>query len=191
MRSADRFELRRRNYDLAQRMIAFGARTATVMHWTGLSEYVVKGIARRYVPSASIPPRRRISFSNRSVTGSPRLEAEILAFVYLAMEVDVIPAQMVKDARQRLPSVSRGERFMETFEGYAALVPTGQLTLEQALALVYTCASHRQLSLKQCAVCADWMLTHRYGRNTRCPFCRMDVPVADGSEDTQVQGPGP
>jgi hypothetical protein len=191
MSSPDRFELRRRNYDLAQRMIVFGARTATVMHWTGLSEYVVKEIGRRYVPSECIPARRKISFSKRTVTASPRLEAEILAFVYLAMEVDVIPAQMVSDARQNLPSLARGERLMEAFECYAALVPMGQLTLEQAIALVYTYASHRQLSLKRCAVCRDWMLTHRFGRNTRCPFCRKDAPVVDGSEDTRVQDSGP
>ncbi len=181
MRPSGRYELVRRRYDLAQQMIRWGARTATVIHWTGLTEYRVQQIARRY---ASVRENLRLGkspFTPRYFVRTPELEAQSLAFVYLAIELGVIPDTMAADARQCLPEIGRGESLMATYECYRAVVRSGHLSLERAIALVYAYTSRLLLSLRSCHECADWMLTQRYGRNIRCPFCRKDDATASRS----------
>lgn len=181
MGSVDRYTVIRRKYDLAQRMIVLGARTSTVMRWTGLSEYRVQQLARRFVPSGSMTRRGHPPHTPRYFARSPRIEAESLGFVYLAMEADVIPREFLQDARNQLPDLHRGEKLLDTFECYLALTRAVDLTLERAIALLYAFTSREQISLRDCAECGDQMLTQRSARHIRCPFCRKDPAPSSGS----------
>jgi hypothetical protein len=172
--SDDRYELDSPKHDLAKRMILHNARTGTVSQWTGLSPYRVQQLARRYIPTRG---RRRRGISP-SQTGffsrSPEIEAESLAFVYIAVEMQVIPEQMVPNARHSLPDLARGERLVEAYEYYRALVHVPHIPLERAVLLVYEYA-RRNVLLKCCARCNDLMLTERAPRYDRCAFCRDSV----------------
>jgi Flagellar transcriptional activator (FlhC) len=181
MGSVDRYTLIRRKYDLAQRMIVLGARTSTVMHWTGLSEYRVQQLARRFVPKGSMSRRGHPPHTPRYFARSPRIEAESLAFVYLAMEADVVPREYLRDSRNRLAELHRGERLLDVFECYLALTRAVDLTLERAITLLYAFTSREQISLRDCVECGDQMLTQRSARDIRCPFCRKDPAPSGGS----------
>lgn len=185
MRSVDRYALIRRKHDLAQRMIVLGARTSTVMRWTGLSEYRVQQLARRFVPNGSTTRRGHPPHTPRYFAKSPKIEAESLAFVYLAMEANVIPSEFVRDARHQLPELHRGEQLVDVFESYLALTRAVHLTLERAVALVYAFTSREQISIRDCSECGDQMLTQRSARDIRCPFCRKD-PAPSGRSTAQT-----
>ena len=174
----DRYALIRRKYDLAQRMIVLEARTATIMQWAGLSEYRVQQLARRFAPNRGTTRRGHSPHTPRYFARSPQIEAESLAFVYLAMEARVLPDRVLSNARQELPDLRRGERLIEAFEFYVALLGTVRLSLERAISLVYAFSGGEQLSLRYCSRCHDLMLTPRSAQNILCPFCRTDSALS-------------
>jgi hypothetical protein len=146
------------------------------MQWTGLSKYRVQQLARRYRLNVNTE-RRGVSPSQTAYfRQSPQLEAESLVFIFMVLELRVIPADLHLKTRRELPELSRGERFMDAFECYCALVTDTHLPLERAILLVATYAQRKTVSLRFCEECKDLMLTARFGRNVRCPFCRKDVP---------------
>jgi hypothetical protein len=157
-------------------MIVLGARTSTVMRWTGLSEYRVQQLARRFVPSGSTTRRGHPPHTPRYFARSPRIEVESLAFVHLAIQAGVIPLGFLQKSREDLPDLHRGEQLIEIFECYVALTRTFDLTLERSIALLYAFTSREQISLRDCSECGDQMLTQRSARDIRCPFCRKDPP---------------
>jgi hypothetical protein len=176
MQPTDRYELIRRKHDLAQRLIVLGARTSTVMQWTGFTDYRVQQIARRFAPQ-----RRQGRWGNSPYTAryygrSPQIEAQSLAFVCLAVEAGVIPEDEVSDPRQTLPDLRRGERLLEAFRCYSGLLKGHHLPLERAIALVYATAGRTHLFLRNCDKCGDILLTPRVARVILCPFCRTRVP---------------
>ncbi len=171
----DRYESDTRKHDLAKRMISHEARTGTVSQWTGLSPYRVQQLSRHYIPSRGTH-RRGISPSDTGFfRRSPEIEAESLAFVYIAVELQVIPEQVSPNARHVLPDLSRGERLVDAFECYRALVEVPHISLERAVLLVFEYAK-RNVLLRRCAACNDLMLSDRFQGYLNCPFCRPDVP---------------
>ena len=186
MQVVDRYELIRRKYDLAQRMIVLGARTATVMQWAGLSEYRVQQLARRFAPNRGTASRGHSPRTPRYFARSPQIEAESLAFVHLAIEARVLPDRVLSNAREQLPDLRRGERLIEAFQCYVALLGAVRLSLERAISLVYAFASGEQLSLRYCSRCHDVMLTPRMAKNILCPFCRTDVAL-DSRISSQIR----
>lgn len=176
MRNSDnRFEVETRKHALARWMISHDARTSTVLRWTGLSKYQIQQLSRRYHPSR-VTHRRGILPSQTAYFGkSSEMEAESLAFIFIAVETQVIPESISPHARCILPELSRGERFRRAFECYRALLPRPHLSLERAILLVFEYAERRNLSIKRCSQCPDVMLADRLGsRYDCCPFCRQD-----------------
>jgi len=171
--SDNRYELEIRKRDLARWMISHDARTGTVARWTGLSRYQIVQLCRRYNPARSTyrrgsPPSQTAYFGK-----SFEMEAESLAFLFIAVETQVIPEQIAPDARGALPELSRGERLMRAFECYRALLPRAHISLERAILLVFEYAERRNVSVKHCSRCNDLMLIDRTGaQNDCCPFCR-------------------
>src|SRR5690242_15431227 len=135
--SDDRYESDSRKHALAKRMISHEARTGTVSQWTGLSPYRVQQLSRHYIPTRGTY-RRGISPSQTDFfKRSPEIEAESLAFVYIAVEMQVIPEQISPNARHALPELERGERLVDAFENYRALVEVPHISLERAILLVF------------------------------------------------------
>ena len=174
-RSENRHELDRRAQSLALRMMANGARTHTVMQWTGLSKYRVQQLSRHYRLNEGTQ-RRGVSPSQPAYfRQSPHVEAESLVFIFMVIELQVIPEDLQLKTRRAFPDLSRGERLMDAFECYCALLGEASLPLERAILLVAEYAKRKNLSLRYCEQCKDLMLTARFGRSIRCPFCRNDI----------------
>jgi hypothetical protein len=107
-----------------------------------------------------------------------------MALAFIALEMDVIPTEIVPDARDSLPVLARGERLMMAYEWYRALVPAAQISLERAILFIIELAERRNLTLRRCRTCPDVMFVDRLGaRHDRCPFCRCEhssESIADG-----------
>lgn len=193
--SDNRYELDRRKHDLAKWMISHNARTSTVKQWTGLSEYRVQHLSRRYLaPRAKdrngIPPSQTAYFAK-----SYELEVESLVFIFIAVEMRVIPEQIAPEARQVLPDLLRGERLMEAFECYRTLVRTPHISLERAILLVFEYSKRKNLTLKHCTHCQDLMLVESASQYDCCPFCRggmsLDESLQRLSPELRIAANGP
>jgi hypothetical protein len=193
MARADRYEPLRRRYDLANRMIGFNARTITVAHWTGLSEYRIQHFDRRYLRGEEPARHGSRPKTSRYFARSPIIEAESLTFILVAIESGVIPEGVTDDPHHALPGLERGERLMDAFDSYRTLVQSPQLTLERAILLLFEFAQRGRLALRRCYRCSELMLTERSARNIRCPFCRNDFlpePVGHGTPLDSFKSPG-
>ena len=173
--SENRYERDVRKHRLAKWMIAHGARTHTLTQWTGLSRYRVQALFRSYHETRDNRRRGISPFQSAYFGKSLGLEAESLAFAFIAYEMDVIPEPVVIDARRALPGLARGERLMMAFEMYRALVPEAHISLERAILFVIELSERRQLYLRRCRTCPDAMVVDRFGpHQDQCPFCRSE-----------------
>jgi hypothetical protein len=172
--SDDRYESDRRKYTLALSMIEHGARVRTVTQWTGLSKYRVQTLTQSYESTTRTRRKRGESPSQPAYfSKSISLARESAALAYIALQMQAIPPAVVADARSSLPGLVRGERLMNAFELYRALLPEGLISLEYAILLITELAERRALALARCRRCHDVMLVDRLGRRQElCPFCR-------------------
>ena len=88
---------------------------------------------------------------------------ESVAFAYIALQCQAIPAGVVPDARASLPGIVRGERLMSAFEVYRALLPEALISLEHAILLIIELAERSALVLARCRSCHDVMVVDRLG----------------------------
>lgn len=170
----DRYERDIRKHSLAKWMISYGARTRTIIRWTGLTRYRVQALSRRYAPTVGDHRRRGVSpFQSAFVGKSLNLELEALAWAYIAFELRVIPTRTLPDARRLLPNLNTGWRLMFAYEIYIALVPDAHISLERAILLVIEFAERKNLFLRRCRTCPDVMVIERLGvQHDQCPLCR-------------------
>jgi hypothetical protein len=170
----NRYEPHRRKYTLALLMIERGARIRTVTQWTGLSKYCVQNLTRSYGSKTRIPCNRGRSPSKTAYfLKSLDVARESVALAYIALQYQAIPAGVVPDARTSLPGIERGERVMDAFEVYRALVPNARISLEHAILLIIELAERSALMLVRCRSCHDVMVADRLAlRQERCPLCR-------------------
>jgi hypothetical protein len=169
-----RYESHQRKYTLALSMIESGARTRTVTQWTGLSKYNVQNLTRSYGSKTRIPCNRGRSPSKPAYFfKSLEVAHESVALAYIALQCQAIPAGMVPDARTSLPGIECGERVMNAFETYRALVPNGRISLEHAILLIIELAERSTLILARCRSCHDVVVADRLAlRQELCPLCR-------------------
>ena len=155
-------------------MIEHGARVRTVTQWTGLSKYRVQTLTQSYESATRTRRKRGESPSQPAYFfKSIPLARESMALAYIALQMQAIPPAVVPDARASLPGLVRGERLMNAFELYRALLPDGLISLEYAILLITALAERRVLALGRCRSCRNVMLIDRLGRRQElCPYCR-------------------
>lgn len=112
MRITDhRYERDNRKHDLAVWMVAFMARTGTLIQWTRLTQYRLQKLFREYLKKDQGTRRRGISpIQPAYFFRSQRLESESLVLAYFAYQLHALPDSVLPNARRSLPSVARGER---------------------------------------------------------------------------------
>ena len=176
--SDDRYDRDLRRYNLAWRMIQHEARTTTIVLWTGLSKYRIQTLFRTYQKTGASTRHRGVSpFQPAYFSRSLTLECESSALTYVALQMDIIPAEILPDAPLMLPGLARGERLVNALELYRALVPHSKISLEHAVLLMTELAHRRTLSLGHCELCNGLMVVDRLGvRHTQCAFCRLAGP---------------
>jgi hypothetical protein len=193
--SDNRYEEDLREHNLAMQMIAQGARTRTIMRWTGLSRHRVQMLARRYETSRPGDHRRRGISPHQSTyfSQSETLQAESLALAFIASEMQVIPSRPLAGAPCSLPDVARGERLILAYQWYRALVPEPQISLERAILFITELVDGRNLSLRRCRQCSDPMVVdHRQpATDPGCPFCNADRRAHASVLDDPIAGKAP
>lgn len=172
--SERRYEVDRRKYTLALSMIEHGARIGTVTEWTGLSKYRVQTLSQSYDSATRTHMNRGESPSQPAYfLRSRALARESMALTYIALQMQAIPTARVPNARNSLPGLLLGERLMNAFELYRALLPDGLISFEHTILLMLELAERRTLVLMHCGGCRDVMVADRLGaRQELCPFCR-------------------
>ncbi len=158
--SADRYEGERRQYTLALSMVEHGARLRTITRWTGLSKFQIYNLSQSYASATRTRCKRGVSpYQPAYFSKSLKIARESAAFAYIALQMQVIPDDVVPDAARSLPSVTRGECLMSAFEVYRALLP-------------------------DCRSCPEVMVLDRLGpRHGLCPSCRTKHRVRRTSRD--------
>jgi hypothetical protein len=177
MRIADNREQALRQHALAKRMILVNARTSTVELWTGLLAHRIRTLTELYLPALQTRHRGNPPASVASLVGHAEIESESSTFLYLALELQVIPPERLRHPRRVLPSVARGERLMSAYELYQTVVHQPHLSVDHVSLLLFEYAEGRQLRLTQCAMCRDVMVTQPTDRRDHCPFCRDHSPL--------------
>ena len=174
--SDDRYARDLRRYDLARRMIEYEARTTTIAEWTGLTKYRIQTLFREYTQLGEHTRHRGLSpFQPAFFSRSLLHECESSALAAIELDMEIIPAQIMPEAAKWLPGLARGERLLNAFDLFRALVPETKISLEHAVLLAKELAGARSLGLRRCARCDGLMVVDRFGPlHDDCAFCRLE-----------------
>jgi hypothetical protein len=185
--SNDRYSRDLRSIDLARRMLLHEARTQTICAWTGLKGDRVRNLARSYASGTARagmqrhrgPPPTQLSV----LLVNRRMRSEVAAVAGLCQVLQVLPDAPVPRARTALPGLSRGERLVDAYELYRAVIPRPHITFEQLVLVVLTLAEGDAWSIDQCAICRATILMDHFAMAPRrlCIHCRADEHP--GTED--------
>lgn len=171
-------DLRRR--ELAWRLIRHEARTRTIEHWTGLSEYRIRTLYRAYAADAGRltsarhrgePPRQLGFFWDNAILQS---EGALLGAFFRVFRL--LPEQPLSDAAQVLPSVGRGEWLCTVYEQFRVFRPGSLITVEHAILLLIELARAAEIRLASCERCAIVTLHDRLAvGGVLCPECVSEI----------------
>ncbi len=166
----DRFRL-----DLALRFMRHEARTHTIRKWTGLTDDRIRKLYRAYLtetPSHVSRHRGKSPGQACFFTRTPRVQQESAVLASLFCLLGAIPAAVVVDSENPLPSVARGERLCQAFEAYLMLVPSSQISFEHAVLLINELARGEELRLGDCMLCGGLVVVDSLAlRDIRCCRC--------------------
>jgi len=191
--SDDRYNSDLRSFNLALKMIRFEARTNTISAWTKFTPERVRNLAKSQRqgagPYAGLERHRGPSPKNLTpLLMSPGLRSELAAMAGLCYVLGVIPAEHMTNARERLPSVGRGERLCHALELFQAVVPQVRLTIEQAVLLVFALAEGERWSVDHCVTCRALVLVDHLNVTRRvCVHCQREARANKGVEPFPVE----
>ena len=166
--SDDRYSHDFRSFHLALRMLKHEARTNTISAWTGFSPERIRNLAkshRREHPSREMERHRGPSPTRLApLMINPMVRSEVAALGALCRILGVVPQEPLANARQRLPSITNGERLNTfVFGGFAAV------------ALAIALAEGDRWSLGHCDRCRGVILLDRLSpRRPVCVHCEKD-----------------
>jgi hypothetical protein len=175
-------DLRRR--DLAALMIANEARTQTIVDWTGLSRYQIQTMFREYDEFSEHPRHRGLSpFQPAFFSRSLQLECESAALAAVELEMGIILLSPTSSSDVRFPGLARGERLLNAFQLFRALVPDARISFEHAVLLAGELTVARTLTLRRCIECDGLMVVDLLGPlREDCAFCRLNGRDVAGAE---------
>jgi len=182
MRISDgRYARDMRRYELARRMLEYEARTMTIAAWTGLTKYRIQTLFREYEGIGPAIRHRGISpFQSSVFSRTLELECESSVLAGIELELQVVPEEVMAEPAAALPSLTRGERLVDAFDLYRALVPVTHFTLEHALLLAKELSQRKVLTVSCCDRCDGVMIVDLIGSiQEECAFCRLDKRTTD------------
>lgn len=188
------FQELRRNC-LALAMLRYGARPATVRHWTGFSHQRTRQVVRSYNESRS-PEEPRCEpgpppTALKKLLKDPQLRAELTAAAGLCRVLKILsdPVKPLPIDGMRTPEL--GEELCHAFGVYQRLVPNARLTFEHLIVLVVSLIDHEHWALERCTSCETFLLIDPLSLERRlCGSCRdrprrvapsPEVPDPDGT----------
>jgi hypothetical protein len=170
----DRYLRELRRINLAQRLIGYEVRTATIQQWTGLSDERIRNLislhdarvraGRRHRGPA---PRNVIEFLRQTQLRSEASVMSALAYLY-----GVLPTPRRGPTPALLPGVDAGERLCRAFAIYRRVIPGSRLNLEHIMSLLVALAANSEARLAHCAHCHGALLINPSNlQRDICPWC--------------------
>jgi hypothetical protein len=174
--SDDRYSRDWRRYNLVWRLVEHEARTGTIQRFTGWSKYRIQTLLRAY----SRRPRHRGSAPSQPAFFSRGLpmEREAAALAAMILHLELIHVEELTDeAVGKSPTLHLGERLLDAYDLYCALMPGRRITFEHLLLLIEELTRRTYLVLERCATCESFMVIDRLAtRRDLCAFCRTTLP---------------
>lgn len=179
----------RRKWDLAWRLLRHGARTQTIVRWTGLSASRIRALVRRHggeeMPRLLSRPRGKAPYQVGHLVRSPRKRMEAGRFAQVWLEIGIgVAARRSPD----LPDVHRGEMLCQAFEEFQQSHPKASLAIEECMLVEAILQGGSEFSVAVCDHCHAWMLADQLALGPpRCHQCRRPAsPLKRPSTDASI-----
>jgi len=164
-----------RRYQLALRMMSHGARTQTVIAWTGLTRDQLVTQRRRWGFGPEDRQRGPAPRAFHVFFRSRRHQAEASLFASLCRILGAIPRDAPRSRREwveLLPNVESGERLCEALEAFQEWESKADLDFERAVLLAIGVMHAQDVTLAECSDCHGATLVEGYQRTyANCGYC--------------------
>ena len=173
---------------LAIRMMSHGARTETVIAWSGLTRDQLVTQRRRWGFGKEIRQRGPAPSAFHVFFKSRRERSEAALFASLCHIVGAITAQLGNEAARLRPCLENGELFCDALEAFREWAPEAELDFEHALQLAAGVVQAEEVTLGWCTDCRGAMLFEGTRRvYAQCPHC---LPPTTAPSARQVSDQG-
>lgn len=182
-----------RRYQVALRMMSHGARTQTVVTWSGLTRDQLVTQRRRWGFDPEERRRGPAPSAFHVFFGSRRLQGEATLFVSLCRILGVIPRRIGQDVAAALPGIESGELLCEALEAFQVWEPEAKLSIERAIQLALGVVGGVHVTLSECSDCHGALLIEGARRQyANCGHCRPSraVPAHSARQKRDQCAPG-
>ncbi len=174
-----------RRYLLAHRMMSHGARTQTVVAYSGLTRDQLVTQRRRWGFSPEIRQRGPAPSAFHVFFKSKRHRSEAALFASICHITGAISAKLGNEAGHLRPCLENGELFCEALEVFREWAPEAELDFEHALQLATGVVHAEHVTLGWCSDCHGAMLFEGCRRTyANCGHCRGEPhpgPLPEGA----------
>lgn len=162
-----------RRYQLALRMMAHGARTQSVVTWSGLTRDQLVTQRRRWGFGPEIRQRGPAPSAFHVFFRSRQHRSEAALFASICYIVGAINTLNGKGATHILPNLETGELFCDALEAFKEWRPTAALDFEHALQLASGVVHAQHVGLGWCSGCHSATLVRScQGVHANCGHCK-------------------
>jgi hypothetical protein len=162
-----------RRYQLALRMMSHGARTQTVVTWSGLTRDQLVTQRRRWGFDPEERRRGPAPSAFHVFFASRRHQSEAALFASLCRIFGAMPVRVGADVAATLPCIENGELLCEALEAFQEWEPSAELGIERAIQLALGIVQGQHVNLAECSDCRGALLIEGTRRRyANCGHCR-------------------
>jgi len=154
-------------------MMSHGARTQTVISWSGLTRDQLVTQRRRWGFEPDDRQRGPAPRAFHVFFKSRRHRSEATLFASICQIMGAMPPREGEQAVKRLPSLENGELLCEALEAFQEWEPATDLDFERAVLLASGVVHAEQVRLRKCSDChAATLVEGTRSVYANCGFCR-------------------
>jgi hypothetical protein len=181
-----------RRYQVALRMMSHGARSQTVVEWSGLTRDQLVTQRRRWGFDPEERRRGPAPSAFHVFFASRRQQGEATLFVSLCRMLGVFPARVGEEAAAALPGIENGELLCEALEAFREWQPEAKLNIERAIQLALGVVQGVHVTLGECSDCHGALLIEGARRQyANCGRCRPARAVPAAVRSARQKGDHP
>jgi hypothetical protein len=177
-----------RRYQLALRMMSHGARTQTVMAYSGLTRDQLVTQRRRWGFGPEIRPKGPAPSAFHVFFRTRRHKSDAALFAALCHIVGAITARLNGAAARLSPTLENGELFCDALETFREWRPEAELDFERALQVASGVVYGEHVTLGWCSDCRGATLFQGCRRNyANCGHCFPASAHAESAREESEQ----
>jgi hypothetical protein len=160
-----------RRAHLLQRLVAYEARTKTIVRFTGYTRHELARLRRRWMIPQETRHRGPHPHSFEALLRAPRSRSEVAAIASIWRSVVGAAAGLSADL-----ALERGERLSDIFEIFRACAPGSELDFEHLVMIDEGLARGEAIAFDQCTLCRCTIVVDRLATPRRiCAHCQGTV----------------